>query len=516
MKNKLVTILFFLAIVPLQNIYAQCSMGLPSTPQFVTQAISTIQTFQPTCSGPLKNVVIPSVFSPVQDIRDAFGVMVQCRIKSSTGTLLAAGPMTDQWYPGATNITFDFSCHNLYLVSGTTYQLEFLGIFPTGVPPYWLILFHRSNTSIYAGGHLIVDGIAYPNRDLRGWTVNLDNGSIAATNSTQIQPISPCNGFYNAASELITSVQPGTTNGIAGSTTAKVWIEGSQPTQFVKRHYEITPVSNAASATGRVTLYFTQAEFDAFNAVNAVKLPTGAADATGKANLLIEKRPGISSDGSGLPNTYTGTPVSINPSDADIIWNGSANRWEVSFDVTGFSGFFVKTLSGTLPLQWLSLTGNLNTIKQVVLNFKVNETNVANYIIEKSSDGRNFTSIAIISSKGNGENSYQFTDATALDGIKYYRIKQIDADGRYSHSTIIRLSNDIKGSISIYPNPVKDIVTIGGAISGTKAILTDISGKVLQQINITSTVFSVDMGMYSSGIYLLKTQEGITQKIIKE
>ena len=102
-------------------------------------------------------------------------------------------------------------------------------------------------------------------------------------------------------------------------------------------------------------------------------------------------------------------------------------------------------VSSTLPLHWLNVGGSLNSSKQAVINFKVNETNVANYQIEKSNDGRVFYSIANISSKGNGENSYQFTDALVLDDVKYYRIKQIDADGRYSYSTIIRLSNDVKG-----------------------------------------------------------------------
>jgi hypothetical protein len=67
-------------------------------------------------------------------------------------------------------------------------------------------------------------------------------------------------------------------------------------------------------------------------------LPTGTADATGKANLRIEKRTGTSSDGTGNINTY-GTASTIDPADADIIWNATTTRWEVSFDVTGFSGF---------------------------------------------------------------------------------------------------------------------------------------------------------------------------------
>jgi hypothetical protein len=342
-------------------------------------------------------------------------------------------------------------------------------------------------------------------------------GKTATTATTQTITINaPFKGLFINNCNIIARVKPAGASPISGSTTAKVWIETTQPAQFVKRHYEITPATDATTATGSVTIYFTQAEFNDFNAVNAVKLPTGTADASGKANLLIEKFPGTSSDGTGLPNTYTGTPVTINPADANIVWNATRSRWEVSFDVTGFSGFFVKTISGTLPLHWLNVSGALNNNKQAVINFKVNETNVANYVVEKTTDNSNWTTVGTLVSKGNGVNNYQFTDAAPTQGITYYRIKQADVDGRFTYSSIIKLSNYQISSLNIYPNPVKDQVTISGAKVGSKLLLTDISGKLLQQITVTQTSFIVDMSKYNSGVYVLKTDNGITQKIIKE
>ena len=145
-----------------------------------------------------------------------------------------------------------------------------------------------------------------------------------------------------------------------------------------------------SNGSATITLYFTQQEFDDFNAVNIVKLPTGSSDATGKANLLIEKIGGNSSS-NGLPGTYSGAISTINPTDANIVWVSTKNRWEVTFAVTGFSGFFVKTVSGTLPLKWLAVNGNLNTQKQTVINWKVQENNVAKYEVEKTIDNNIWT-----------------------------------------------------------------------------------------------------------------------------
>ena len=169
-----------------------------------------------------------------------------------------------------------------------------------------------------------------------------------SSQETQTNPTTKtchCDIFNN----LIDAVDATGNSPISGVITSRQWIESSQPAKFAKRHYEISPANNAATATGKVTLYFTQADFDAYNAVNLVDLPTNPTDVAGKTNVLIEKRNGVSNNQSGLPETYTGIPTVINPVDADIVWNPSANRWEISFDVSGFGGLFLITPKVALP-----------------------------------------------------------------------------------------------------------------------------------------------------------------------
>lgn len=146
-----------------------------------------------------------------------------------------------------------------------------------------------------------------------------------------------------------------------------MWVANSQPANFVKRHYQITPGTNTQQATAQVTLYFTQQEFTDFNEVNEIKLPLNAADKEDyKANLRIEKRPGFSIDGSGLPNSYIGDIITFKPSEAngEVKWNNDAQYWEVTFDVIGFSGFFVKTSQTALPLNLISFTATKRSEKQ--------------------------------------------------------------------------------------------------------------------------------------------------------
>jgi hypothetical protein len=165
-------------------------------------------------------------------------------------------------------------------------------------------------------------------------------------------------------------------------------------------------------------------------------------------NVRIEKRSGTSSDGTGLPNTYpAGTPETFAPSAANgsVVWNDTAARWEVSFEVTGFSGFFVKTQSTALPLRLISFSGTQETTTNKLQWQTADEVNTQSFELESSKDGRNFKKLASIDAVSSGNNSYDYIDATAYKGIMYYRLKMIDIDRTFTYSRILGLSREGKG-----------------------------------------------------------------------
>ena len=228
---------------------------------------------------------------------------------------------------------------------------------------------------------------------------------------------------------------------------------------------------------------------------------------------------------------FAGTDIGVYVSlDAGVTWNplgtGLPRVAVFGMAITSLNmlriathgrGMWQMSINSLLPIKWLSVNGNLNNQKQAVIYWKVSESNVNNYEIEKSTDGRNFNNIVNVNSKGDGENSYQFTELTGLLGTAYYRIKQIDKNGRSSISSIIRLSVN-SHQISIYPSPVKDVVTVnvGNDLLNKKAVLLDATGKVLNNIIINSLSFTINFNNYANGVYILKFESGVTEKIVKE
>ncbi len=326
---------------------------------------------------------------------------------------------------------------------------------------------------------------------------------------------------YSDCDNEVLAIQSGGSYTLNNMVASTVWVEATQPTQFVKRHYEITPLANANSSSARITLYFKQSEFDAYNnqiPAPALKLPINSSDVIGKQNLLIEKRGGISNDFSGLPYSYTGAVTNIDPLDANIVWNAIATRWEVSFDVTGFSGFFVKTQASVLPLRLLSFSavvdGNCTKIQWQTAD----EINTKLFEIEYSTSN-SFRKIATVQAKGTGNNAYAVYDCNNATSKSFYRIKMIDKDGRITYSQIIFVDKKRSAEITIYPNPTPDVLNINISdrkLLNTNIIIIDSKGSTLLERKLDFNQKQIGIKNFAKGIYFIRFADGSIKKIIKQ
>ncbi len=116
----------------------------------------------------------------------------------------------------------------------------------------------------------------------------------------------------------------------------------------------------------------------------------------------------------------------------------------------------------TLPVNWLSFTAEKSTNASVLLKWSTaGEINNDHFIVEKRTDGINFTSIGNVLSAGNGNTvrHYSYIDTKTVNGNNYYRIQQVDRDGRFKYSVIVHVN--MAGAIfSVFPNPAKTKTTV--------------------------------------------------------
>ncbi|MBK8565547.1 MAG: T9SS type A sorting domain-containing protein [Saprospiraceae bacterium] len=146
------------------------------------------------------------------------------------------------------------------------------------------------------------------------------------------------------------------------------------------------------------------------------------------------------------------------------------------------------------------------------------ETNNEGFDIQRSADGKNWNDLAFVPGHGttDKEQSYNWTDERPLPGLNYYRLQQVDFDGKSEYSKIVSVEMKNGGSgIHFFPNPATGSVTLAleTEYSG-EAILTlyDLTGKQMKTatLSLEGGAFRTDLGLGSlpTGIYMAQVQAG--------
>jgi hypothetical protein len=325
------------------------------------------------------------------------------------------------------------------------------------------------------------------------------------------------------------AIQPSGSNPFNGVTNATVSIDTAvaryRGAPYVQRHYDINPQSATPTQTATLTLYFTQAEFNAYNTAVGTsfpKLPTAVSDTAGIANVRITQYHGTGT----APGNYSGwtgtgaASVLIDPADTAIVWNSSNNRWEITFSITGFSGFYLHTanIAAPLPIRIQDFTAALQQNHKVQLRWMMNTPDeVSSYVIERSNDGKSFapihTTMAVAS-----QMTYQDQDEFPLSGMNYYRIRLEALNGTHAYSDVRKVWTDNGSVTNVYPNPVKDyfiLETSSPALLQTTAVLMNIDGRIIKRIDIHTAQEKIDISGFPNGVYLLRMADGRTLRIVK-
>ncbi|MEO7308823.1 MAG: RHS repeat-associated core domain-containing protein [Chitinophagaceae bacterium] len=219
----------------------------------------------------------------------------------------------------------------------------------------------------------------------------------------------------------------------------------------------------------------------------------------------------------------------------DTVFSGSPNTryffFVLATDSVGNTeilrpGEIRDTYLGTvLPITWLYFKGRTEGKDNLLEWATANEQKTKSFIVERSLDGTRFTDIGTVAaaSNSNSTRTYTLTDYQ-VDRLNstymYYRLRQVDLDGRVQYSNIIRLSYNLKDKITsiVYPNPTAGMITLtigDKQLIGTKASLYDENGKFLETFKVTDTNQTVNMARYVNGVYYLKLNNKEVLRVIK-
>jgi hypothetical protein len=299
---------------------------------------------------------------------------------------------------------------------------------------------------------------------------------------------------------------------------------GSQA--FLQRHFSIKPVTNTNTT---VTLYFTATEFN-----NLKTISTSTPFEFSNVNqLIVSKFPNGGNNSYSLPNSAGGTFITPTATGFDAA-NG---YYFITIPVSTFSTFYIHPISGlpaVLPVELTYFTAACESNRIKIDWQTASENNNHHFEIERSDNAADFTKIISVPTQNGNSNqpqNYLVYDNEPKNAQLYYRLKQIDKDGKFTNSKTVAVncqySSEKNIVVSVYPNPTEDVLKVFiNSIEDVSAMVKvyDLNMSLVfqNQIEVTNGNNLVDISLHnvSQGMYFVEisNSNGVLykNKIIKQ
>ena len=169
--------------------------------------------------------------------------------------------------------------------------------------------------------------------------------------------------------------------------------------------------------------------------------------------------------------------------------------------------FGVKKAGKTASLSWIT----------------TNERNSDYFDVERSKDGVNFEFLTRVEAQTNSVavNYYDIVDDKPFMGVSYYRLKQMDMDGKFIYTEIKAINFSPSDIFSVRPNPANSIIDLSFEAlkdENTPVIVFDYSGRLVSKQIFNSVKgfnsFKLDVSTLPSGMYFITVPvDGEIQKV---
>ena len=228
------------------------------------------------------------------------------------------------------------------------------------------------------------------------------------------------------------------------------------------------------------------------------------------------------------PDGSTAVGIAFDPN-GDIYINTATNLFlfdpqTKSFSLKGNLGSFTNIQDLTsmsypmsvMPVKWVGFNAEVGNKNQVLLTWEVtDQVDNKGFSIQYSRDQKKWDEVTFIDSKSSGGSNekYSYIYTGILSSENYFRIKQVDIDGKFSYSQVKSLRSSkqvssVESNVVIYPNPVRDVMNITNLESSNyTARIVDMSGRVIKSFVMRNGQNQVDVAGLRSGIYFISMND---------
>ncbi|MFT5725298.1 MAG: hypothetical protein ACI9JN_002422 [Bacteroidia bacterium] len=168
--------------------------------------------------------------------------------------------------------------------------------------------------------------------------------------------------------------------------------------------------------------------------------------------------------------------------------------------------------ANALPVEFLYIKAKQDLDENVIDWATAMEENNSHFIIERTHDGASWETIGEVGGAGFSSNviKYSYTDQNPYMDVNYYRIKQVDYDGKFDYSQVVMVNSLVQKAdinLKLFPNPADNVVRVewGKEEETGKIVLLGLTGNVVsEQLPGEHNALTLDLTTVKNGVYFIQ------------
>ncbi len=211
--------------------------------------------------------------------------------------------------------------------------------------------------------------------------------------------------------------------------------------------------------------------------------------------------PGVS------PSPVTQDLLNVLTFQAGVTQNDTAFKPCFPYQQTPWAGFTGEGYVGPrstdpLPLTWIGFQAERSG-KDVLLNWEIaNSQNNLRYEVEHSLDGSRYSRLGNVQADDDNTSKYRYIHSGASPAVaNFYRIKQVDKDGKFSFSPVRIVKFNPVAGITVSPNPASNFINVFSAEKNISVSLVDGAGRRMAITKLESGNGQINISALPRGIY---------------
>ena len=169
--------------------------------------------------------------------------------------------------------------------------------------------------------------------------------------------------------------------------------------------------------------------------------------------------------------------------------------------------------SGIVPVLFTKVEAGCNTNGTIVKWSTASEFNSSYFELQRSTDGNSWSRVSSTKGAGNSSSLHAYQLYDQVNGAAFYRIKEVDIDGQFTYTSIVKSNCKFSGlGVIIYPVPARNILNLDIASDRnvkTHLMIVDGVGKTVRSVDVNlsqgNNTLQLNLNGLAGGEYILRS-----------